>query len=228
MSYLYQSFIVKHFKYQIIIRIIITFQSNWVEVYNSIYLHRLRRKVPFNTLFVSPHTWIISDTHFFHENIGLYCNRPENWQELIINNWNDLISPDETVLHLGDFALGKKSDFELITGILNGKLFLIQGNHDRLSNTYWETQGVILIKDSVKIEMEDHEKLIFLHRAIVPLEIGSINLNGHIHNVSPPPEGSHLGLNHFNMSGEVNEYLRRRLRCVSSPTASRQYWMQTV
>lgn len=117
-----------------------------------------------------------------------------------------MISPDETVLYLGDFALGKKSDFELITGILNGKLFLIQGNHDRLSNTYWETQGVILIKDSVKIEMEDHEKLIFLHRAIVPLEIGSINLNGHIHNVSPHPEGSHLGLNHFNMSVEVNEY----------------------
>jgi hypothetical protein len=56
--------------------------------------------VPNNTLIISHNTWIISDTHFFHENIGRYCNRPENWQELIIKNWNDLISPDENVLHL--------------------------------------------------------------------------------------------------------------------------------
>ena len=122
-----------------------------------------------------------------------------------------MISPDETVLHLGDFALGKKSDFELITGILNGKLFLIQGNHDHLSHTYCETQGVILIKDSLQIEMEDHEKMIFSHRPIVPLEIGWINLHGHIHNVPPPSESSHLGLNHINMSVEVREYRPWRL-----------------
>jgi hypothetical protein len=24
-------------------------------------------------------TWIIADTHFFHENIGRYCDRPEGW-----------------------------------------------------------------------------------------------------------------------------------------------------
>jgi len=57
--------------------------------------------------------------------------RPENWQDLIIKNWNDLISPDEPVLHLGDFALGKKSYFELLPGMLNGRLFLMPGNHDR-------------------------------------------------------------------------------------------------
>jgi len=75
---------------------------------------------PNNTLIISPYTWIISDTHFFHENIGRYCNRPENWQELIFKNWNDLISPDGTVLHLGDFVLGKKSNFELLTNRLRG------------------------------------------------------------------------------------------------------------
>ena len=85
-----------------------------------------------NQIVITPDTWIISDIHFFHENIGRYCNRPENWQELIIKNWNDLVSQDETILHLGDFALGKKSNFEALIGILNGRLSLIQGNHDRL------------------------------------------------------------------------------------------------
>ena len=164
-----------------------------------------------NVLSITQNTWIISDTHFFHENIGRYCNRPENWQELIIKNWNDLISPDKNVLHLGDLALGKKVNFELLTGILNGRLFLIQGNHDRLSQSFCEAHGVTLIKDSIQIEMEDRVKLIFSHHPIIPLEDGWINLHGHIHNVPPPPEGSSLGPNHINMSVEVREYRPWRL-----------------
>jgi calcineurin-like phosphoesterase family protein len=170
-----------------------------------------------NRIVITPDTWIISDTHFFHENIGRYCNRPENWQELIIKNWNELISLNETVLHLGDFALGKKSNFEALIKSLNGRLFLIQGNHDHLSQTYCETNGVILFKDSLQIEMEDRVKLIFSHRPIVPLEKGWINLHGHIHNVPPPPEGSNLGHYHINMSVEVKEYRPWRLRDIIEP-----------
>ncbi|HUF37577.1 MAG TPA: hypothetical protein VMN57_03555 [Anaerolineales bacterium] len=47
-------------------------------------------------------------THFFHENIGRYCNRPDGWQDLVVANWNLLISPGETAFHLGDLALGKR------------------------------------------------------------------------------------------------------------------------
>lgn len=31
-------------------------------------------------------TWIIANTHFFHENIGRYCDRSDGWQDLIIAN----------------------------------------------------------------------------------------------------------------------------------------------
>ena len=164
-----------------------------------------------NTLEITLNTWIISDTHFFHENIGKYCSRPDNWQELVIKNWNDLVSPDETILHLGDFALGNKSNFDLLTGMLRGRLFLIQGNHDRISKSYCETRGVTLVKNSLNVEISDQMKLIFSHRPIVPLEDGWINLHGHIHNVPPPPEGSNLGPNHINMSVEVREYRPWRL-----------------
>ena len=169
-----------------------------------------------NQIVITPDTWIISDTHFFHENIGRYCNRPENWQELIIKNWNDLVSQDETILHLGDFALGKKSNFEALIGILNGRLSLIQGNHDRLSQTFCETYGVTLIKNALHIILEDQIKLIFSHRPVVPLENGWINLHGHIHNVPPPPEGSNLGPYHINMSVEVKEYRPWRLKDIIS------------
>ena len=164
-----------------------------------------------NTFEITLDTWIISDTHFFHENIGRYCNRPKNWQDLIIKNWNDLVSTDETILHLGDFALGNKTNFDLLTGMLKGRLFLIQGNHDRISKSYCETRGVTLIKNSLNAEISDQMKLIFSHRPIVPLEDGWINLHGHIHNVPPPPEGSNLGPSHINMSVEVREYRPWRL-----------------
>lgn len=161
---------------------------------------------------ITPDTWIISDTHFFHENIRKYCDRPENWQDLIIKNWNDLISPDDPILHLGDFALGKKSNFELLTGMLNGRLFLIRGNHDRLGRTYCAAHGVILVKDPLLVEYGHQTKLAFSHRPIVPLPDGILNLHGHIHNVPPPPEGSNLGPNHINMSIEVRDYRPWRLR----------------
>jgi len=164
-----------------------------------------------NTLKITLDTWIISDTHFFHENIGRYCSRPENWQELIIKNWNDLVSPDEIVLHLGDFALGNKTNFDLLSGMLRGRLVLIQGNHDRISKSYCETRGVTLVKKSLNVQISDQMRLIFSHRPIVPLEDGWINLHGHTHNVPPPPEGSNLGPNHINMSVEVREYRPWRL-----------------
>jgi calcineurin-like phosphoesterase family protein len=147
----------------------------------------------------------------WRENIGRYCSRLENWQELIIKNWNNLVSPGETVLHLGDFVLGKKSNFELLTGILNGRLFLFQGNHDRLSQSFCEVHGVTLIKNSLLVELENQMKLVFSHRPIVPLEDGWVNLHGHIHNVPPPPEGCNPGPNHINMSVEVREYRPWRL-----------------
>ncbi len=117
-----------------------------------------------------------------------------------------MVSPDETILHLGDIALGKKSNFDLLSGILKGRLFLIQGNHDRISNSYCETRGVTLIKNSLNVEISDQMKLIFSQRPIVPLEDGWINLHGHIHNVPPLAENCNLGPNHINMSVEVRKY----------------------
>jgi len=58
-------------------------------------------------------------------------------------NWNDLVAPNEAILHLGDFALGNKTNFDLLTGMLKGRLFLIQGNHDQISKSYCETRGWI-------------------------------------------------------------------------------------
>jgi calcineurin-like phosphoesterase family protein len=49
--------------------------------------------------------------------------------EKLIYNWNKVVSPDDIVYYLGDFSLVFRP-IETITQRLNGKKFLVPGNHD--------------------------------------------------------------------------------------------------
>jgi len=50
--------------------------------------------------------------------------------EILIKNWNEIVSPEDTVYHLGDFAMGDRTKISGILSRLNGTLILIRGNHD--------------------------------------------------------------------------------------------------
>lgn len=52
--------------------------------------------------------------------------------EMIVNNWNAVVAPEDTVYHLGDVALGTISESLPIVGRLNGYKILVPGNHDRV------------------------------------------------------------------------------------------------
>lgn len=75
--------------------------------------------------------FIIADTHFGHKNIIKYCNRPfktiEEMDETLIKNWNEVVSKEDTVLHLGDVFLCGKEKAKQIMSRLNGKKILIKG-----------------------------------------------------------------------------------------------------
>ncbi len=152
-------------------------------------------------------TWIIADTHFFHANIGRYCNRPEDWQAQIIQNWNQLVQPDDIVFHLGDLALARKADIKALVDQLLGQIFMLRGNHDRFSRSFYQSLGITLVPEPYEMLYMGGQKLIISHRPILPLAPNVINLHGHIHN-NPAPE---LGFRHVNMSVEVREYRPWRL-----------------
>ena len=89
--------------------------------------------------------FIISDTHFGHENIIKYCNRPfasvEEMDAAMIKNWNSTVSNNDVVLHLGDVALGNKDRAKEIISQLHGKKILIMGNHDNWSEEFYREAG---------------------------------------------------------------------------------------
>ncbi len=80
-------------------------------------------------------TFVSADHHFGHRNIIRYCARPfESVEEMyteMARRWNAVVSPDDLVVHLGDFALASRARIEELVESLNGSKVLVLGNHDR-------------------------------------------------------------------------------------------------
>ena len=75
-----------------------------------------------------------ADTHWGHRNIIKYCNRPfssiEEMGDTLIANWNRVVGKDDIIFHLGDFAMGGSAEWSRLLQKLNGRIYLILGNHD--------------------------------------------------------------------------------------------------
>lgn len=78
----------------------------------------------------------IGCTHFGHANIIRLAHRPfesvAEMDEVLIENWNRKVKPDDTVYHLGDFSWYHPSKTAEVLSKLNGHIVAIQGNHDPL------------------------------------------------------------------------------------------------
>jgi calcineurin-like phosphoesterase family protein len=83
--------------------------------------------------------FLTSDQHFFHGNIIKYCDRPFDdeykMNDLILENYNDIITDDDTVIHLGDLSAGlqgRTEQFKETLQKLKGRKILLKGNHDHI------------------------------------------------------------------------------------------------
>ncbi len=87
-------------------------------------------------------TWFASDIHFLHENIIQYCNRPfkdvHHMNETLIKNWNSIVEQDHKIFVGGDVCMGRLTESIPLVSRLNGRKFLIAGNHDSKSRTISE------------------------------------------------------------------------------------------
>lgn len=136
--------------------------------------------------------FVTSDHHFYHANIIRYCNRPFNsYQEMneeMIKRWNEVVSKEDIVIHLGDFAFKGKA--RLIRQRLNGTIVLVKGNHD--FNISGE-DGFLIIDGNLIID-----NIIFSHHPIEYTPEGYVNIHGHIHH-----RESYTGIN---VSVEKTDY----------------------
>jgi calcineurin-like phosphoesterase family protein len=88
-------------------------------------------------------TWVVSDTHFGHDNIVGFCHRPEDHEQVMIAEWRKEVPDDATVLHLGDLAYRGNARFKnLIAKELTGeRKIIVFGNHDRQRFSFYKQSG---------------------------------------------------------------------------------------
>jgi calcineurin-like phosphoesterase family protein len=140
--------------------------------------------------------WFTSDQHFGHANIIKYTKRPFNnageMNEALIKEYNSIVSPNDTVYHLGDFGWHKPEILLKIAQRLNGKKHLILGNHDKTirKNIHTFTSCFKSIVEYLEITVQDksisgrNQKIIMSHYPMVEWN-GSYHdswmLHGHCH-----------------------------------------------
>lgn len=154
--------------------------------------------------------FVISDTHFGHKNIIDYCARPftsvKNMDEGMIFAWNKVVSPDDIVYHLGDFALCDKGKIRQILSQLNGHKYLILGNHDHASKEWYLRNGFEKVWDK-PVFLQDM-RLVLSHKPIADDELdgtGIVNIHGHTHDKPADPAEFDSDF-HLNASVEVIGY----------------------
>ena len=132
-------------------------------------------------------TFLVSDTHFGHAGVCRFLradgvtklrpwDTPEEMDEAMIKLWNDTVSPQDRVWHLGDVVINRKAIKTL--GRLNGRKKLIMGNHD-----IFDAKDYLEYFDDVKA----FHKLDEFALSHIPLHTDSIgrwargNIHGHLH-----------------------------------------------
>lgn len=130
--------------------------------------------------------FFIGDTHFNHNKVIEYSNRPfnslEEMNERLIENWNSVVRSNDIVYHLGDFAFYRKQDAYDIFERLKGIKVLIRGNHD--SKTYKYENIFSKVVDYLELTEYTENRLILSHYPFYTWRNrhkGSLMIHGHTH-----------------------------------------------
>jgi calcineurin-like phosphoesterase family protein len=167
--------------------------------------------------------FIISDTHFSHENILRFKKkdgtpmRPflsvEEMDEYMIAKWNEVVRPKDKVYHLGDVAMHR--DKIKVIARCNGHKRLVRGNHDDHPLKFY-TEWFDEVYGSRVLD-----NMLFTHIPVHPESMGRFlaNVHGHVHN---NVSALHYGPKYFNVSVEVIDYTPIPLETLKSQIKKQQ------
>ncbi|SEA16165.1 Calcineurin-like phosphoesterase superfamily protein [Desulfuromusa kysingii] len=128
--------------------------------------------------------FLTADHHFGHHKIlqyeekrGVRFSSIEEHDEFLIEQWNAVVRPVDTVYHLGDLAFGHQG-FN-VARRLNGYKKLILGNHDIL-----DTQDYLQVFAKLHGSLFFKGTALLSHIPVHPQQLNSrylFNVHGHMH-----------------------------------------------
>ena len=179
-----------------------------------------------NNIFCKKVIYLISDTHFDHENIIRYCHRPFNskyeMNKCLIENWNNTVNKNDVVYFLGDWGYGKgHRPISYWKRQLNGKIISIQGINSK---------GHPHDKYGLRHKIIKYKKHTFLlvHDPNNALKWKGWVIHGHTHNNAmdkyPFINGNRKTIN---VSVELTDYKPISLEALESLNIDSIKWMRT-
>ncbi len=130
--------------------------------------------ISLNTFFNLAYTYVISDTHFD----GLMYTETPKYVDIILDNWRSTITPEDTIIHVGDVMGGRfNRQWSSTISDLPGHKILVRGNHDCSKREKWEAAF-----DEVYDKTYQSGNILYCHYPKNPLEYGcQYNIYGHLH-----------------------------------------------
>ena len=134
-------------------------------------------------------TWFTADTHFGHANIIKFCGRPfkdvDEMDRTLIEVWNAVVRPEDTVWHLGDFAFRSTKDPEAYLRRLHGTKHLVVGNHDGEASRSAPSWGSV--QDMAHVSIDGHRVTLchYAMRVWPRSHHGALHFYGHSHGNLP-------------------------------------------
>lgn len=116
--------------------------------------------------------YYIADLHFFHGSLNTKMDHrgfvsTEAMNAYMIQKWNARVRKNDEVVILGDLSWGKAEETNELLKKLNGRLYLIEGNHDRfLANTAFDSSRFVWIKPYAELH-DSRRKVILSHYPIM-------------------------------------------------------------
>lgn len=135
-----------------------------------------------------PEIFLISDTHFGHNKILEFepTRRElgatiEEHNEALVDRWNSVVRPKDTVWHLGDVLFGREA-FKYLAR-LNGIKKLVMGNHDNYPVDLY-LRHFRTVKACVKLDNDFLLTHIPVHES--QKHRFTANIHGHLHSRTVP------------------------------------------
>lgn len=165
--------------------------------------------------------YFTSDLHLGHKNILKLSNRPfgeiEHHDDTIINNFNRIVSENDTCYILGDISWNQSYEkYKNIFSRLNGKKYIILGNHDNKQNLIrCQKEGLILsVKETQTVQI-GKDRIVLSHfpmREWNGFYHNSYHLYAHTHgNIEDYKQSTDIGVDCWEYEPvsweEVKEYI---------------------
>ena len=116
--------------------------------------------------------YYISDCHFSHEKLTRFMdNRPfadgKEMDETMIRQWNSVVRRRDEVVILGDFSFADGERTNVILKRLNGRKFLVTGNHDKFLSDKKFDKSLLYWYGPYKEFRENHKVIVCSHYPIL-------------------------------------------------------------